>query len=315
MKLHTAFIATLALIVLAVLLPWTGSAYWMRLGTLATMYSVLAVSWTIVGGFTGYPSFATAAFFGLGAYTGGILVARGWPFLLAVLCAALLAFALALLLGAVLLRLKGHYFAIGSLAVVEVLRELANSSTELTGGGMGLNVPMNTGGGIVATASLFYWAMWGLLLISVLSAHWIERSKLGFGLACIRQNEAAADMIGVNATLYKSLAFGFSAVFVGAAGAVYAAWVNYIEPADVFDVLLTVKPIVMALLGGLGSVSGAVAGALVFLGLEETLWRNMLEMHSAALGVLVVLLLLFLPHGLKSLPGRFARADSRTAHD
>ncbi len=314
MKLNT-YSVMLALIGLAVLLPWTDSAYLMRLGTLATMYSVLAVSWTIVGGFTGYPSFATAAFFGFGAYTGGILVARGWPLPFAVLCAALLAFVLALLLGSVLLRLKGHYFAIGSLAVVEVLRELANSSTELTGGGMGLNVPMNASGGIAAAASMFYWAMWLLLLMCFLLARWIERSKLGFGLACIRQNEAAADMIGVNATLYKSLAFGFSAVFVGAAGAVYAAWVNYIEPADVFDVLLSVKPIVMALLGGLGSIGGAVAGALVFLGLEETLWRNMLEMHSAALGVLVVLLLLFLPHGLASLPRRFARSGSGATHD
>lgn len=314
MKLDT-FYVMLALIIFAVLLPWSDSAYLMRLGTLATMYSILAVSWTIVGGFTGYPSFATAAFFGLGAYTGGILVARGWSLPLAVACAALLAFGLALLLGSVLLRLKGHYFAIGSLAVVEVLRELTNSAVDLTGGGMGLNVPMKGGSGITATASIFYLAMWTLLLLCFLMARWIERSKLGMGLACIRQNEAAADMIGVNATFYKSLAFGFSAIFVGAAGAVYAAWVNYIEPADVFDVLLSVKPIVMALLGGLGSVSGAVAGALVFLGLEETLWRNMLEMHSAALGVLVVLLLLFLPHGLTSLSRRFARSGPGGAHD
>ena len=210
MKLGT-YSVTLALIACAVLLPFADSAYVMRLGTLAAMYAVLAVSWTIVGGFTGYPSFSTAAFFGLGAYAGGILVARGWSLPLAVACAALLAFALALALGSVLLRLKGHYFAIGSLAVVEVLRELANSSTDLTGGGMGLNVPMNAGD-VTATASLFYWSMWSLLLLCFLLARWIEKSKLGFGLACIRQNEAAADMIGVNATLYKSLAFGFSAV-------------------------------------------------------------------------------------------------------
>lgn len=311
MKLST-YSVTLVLIACAVLLPFAESAYVMRLGTLAAMYAVLAVSWTIVGGFTGYPSFSTAAFFGLGAYAGGILVARGWSLPLAVACAALLAFALALALGSVLLRLKGHYFAIGSLAVVEVLRELANSSTDLTGGGMGLNVPMNAGD-VTATASLFYWSMWSLLLLCFVLARWIEKSKLGFGLACIRQNEAAADMIGVNATLYKSLAFGFSAVFVGAAGAVYAAWVNYIEPADVFDILLSVKPIVMALLGGLGSIVGAVAGALVFLGLEEALWRNMLEMHSAALGVLVVLLLLFLPNGLMSLALRRKRAAAGDA--
>jgi branched-chain amino acid transport system permease protein len=261
----------------------------------------MAVSWTVVGGFAGYPSFATAAFFGLGAYAGGILVAKGMPFMLAASLAGFLAFMVALLMGTVLLRLKGHYFAVGSLAVVEVLRELANSSTELTGGGMGLNVPMAFSGEVMATASYFYWTMWALLGVTFVAAWLIERSKLGFGLACIRQNETAADMIGVNGTLYKSLAFALSAVFVAVAGAIYAAWMNYIEPPDVFDILYSVKPIVMALIGGLGSISGAVWGAVLFLGIEELLWRNLLNMHSAMLGVLIVLLLLFVPNGLVSI--------------
>ncbi len=300
MKLHGKHVALAAIGVL-VFLPFIESAYALRLGTIACMYAVMAVSWTVVGGFAGYPSFATAAFFGLGAYAGGILVARGMPFVMAASIAGFLAFMVAFLMGTVLLRLKGHYFAIGSLAVVEVLRELANSSTELTGGGMGLNVPMAFSGEVMATASYFYWAMWALLVVTFVAAWLIERSKLGFGLACIRQNETAADMIGVNGTLYKSLAFALSAVFVAVAGAIYAAWMNYIEPPDVFDILYSVKPIVMALIGGLGSISGAVWGAVLFLGIEELLWRNLLEMHSAVLGLLIVLLLLFLPNGLMSI--------------
>ena len=100
-----------------------------------------------------------------------------------------------------------------------------------------------------------------LLLATALMVIAVSMSKLGFGLACIRQNETAANMIGLNATLYKSIAFGLSACFVGAAGGLYAAWVHYIDPSDVFDILYSVKPIVMALMGGLGSPLGVVSGA------------------------------------------------------
>jgi branched-chain amino acid transport system permease protein len=313
MKLSEKHVA-LAAIGVAVFLPFMDSAYALRLGTIACMYAIMAVSWTVVGGFAGYPSFATAAFFGLGAYAGGILVARGMPLAAAVLIAGFLAFMVAFLMGTVLLRLKGHYFAIGSLAVVEVLRELANSSTALTGGGMGLNIPRAFSSGVLATASYFYWIMWTLLFVTFVSASLIERSKLGFGLACIRQNETAADMIGVNGMLYKSLAFALSAVFVAAAGAIYAAWMNYIEPPDVFDILYSVKPIVMALIGGLGSISGALWGAVLFLGIEELLWRNFLEMHSAMLGLLIVLLLLFVPNGLMSISRQWRARGSGVKH-
>ena len=200
-----------------------------------------------------------------------------------------------------LLRLRGHYFAIASLSLVEVLRELVNNATDLTGGGMGLNIPLASGSGILADATFFFFAMWGLLLLTALMVIAISASKLGFGLACIRQNETASNMVGLNSTLYKSLAFGFSACCVGAAGGIYAAWVHYIDPSDVFDILYSVKPIVMALIGGLGSPFGVVCGALLYLGLEETVWRNYIQIHSGVLGVLIVILLLFLPHGLMSL--------------
>ena len=102
-------------------------------------------------------------------------------------------------------------------------------------------------------------------------------------------------------TRYKTAAFMLSAIYVGMAGAVYASWVNYIEPPDVFDVLLSVKPLVMVLLGGLGTVFGPVIGAVLLLTFEELVWRNFLTIHAAALGVIIVLLVLFLPNGLLSL--------------
>jgi|GEM_PF-2716653 len=120
---------------LLLLLPVTGDTYVLRLGTIACMYAVLAASWNVMGGLAGYPSFATASFFGLGAYTGGLMMVNGWPLVLGMLAAGLLAFVFAFVLGVILLRLKGHYFAIASLATVEVLREVANSATGITGAG------------------------------------------------------------------------------------------------------------------------------------------------------------------------------------
>jgi branched-chain amino acid transport system permease protein len=294
-------LALLVLIGCVAALPLFGGAYALRIGTMACMYAILALSWNVVGGFAGYPSFATAAFFGFGAYMVGVLLNRGLPLSLSILIALVASFLFAALLGVVLLRLRGHYFAIASLSLAEVLREVTNNATDLTGGGMGLNIPLASGSGIMADATFFFFAMWGILLATALMVIAVSASKLGFGLNCIRQNETAANMIGLNATLYKAIAFGLSACFVNAAGGVYAAWVHYIDPSDVFDVLYSVKPIVMALMGGLGSPLGVVSGAFLYLGLEEVVWRNYIQIHSGVLGLLIVLLLLFLPGGVTSL--------------
>jgi branched-chain amino acid transport system permease protein len=296
-----ANLALLILVACLAALPLFGGAYALRLGTMACMYAVLALSWNVVGGFAGYPSFATAAFFGFGAYVTGVLLNAGVSLSVATLAALVGGFLLAGLLGVVLLRLRGHYFAIASLSLVGVLRELVNNATDLTGGGMGLNIPLASGSSILADATFFFFAMWGLLLATALMLIVVAGSKLGFGLTCIRQNETAANMIGLNATLYKSIAFGLSACFVAAAGGVYAAWVHYIDPSDVFDLLYSVKPIVMTLMGGLGSPLGALCGALLYLALEEVVWRNYIQIHSGVLGLLIVALLLLLPHGIVSL--------------
>ena len=297
-------IILLILIACIAALPLFGGPYALRLGTIACMYGVLALSWNVVGGFAGYPSFATAAFFGFGAYTAGVLIGKGIALLLSVAIAGAMSFVLASLLGAALLRLRGHYFVIAGLSLIEVFRELVNNATDLTGGGMGLNIPVSSTSGVMADATFFFYVMWALLLATAVMVLIVAASKLGFGLAAIRQNETAANMIGLNTTLYKSVAFGLSACFVGAAGGVYAAWVHYIDPSDVFDILYSVKPIVMALIGGLGAPLGVLIGALVYLGLEEVVWRNYIQIHSGVLGVLIVILLLFLPHGLLSIRDR-----------
>ena len=296
----SVLLATVLFAIIAAL-PLGADAYWLRLGTTVLMYGVLAMAWNFIGGMAGYPSFASAAFFGLGAYAGAVAQKLGAPMLLAWGFAGLVALLFAGLLGLALLRLRGHYFAIASLVVAEVLRELVNSATDLTGGGMGLNLPVPRDATIGGQAVFFFYAMLGLAGLTFAATLAVTHSKLGFGLRCIQQNESAADMLGVNTTFYKVAAFVLSGIFVGAAGAIYASWVHYIEPPDVFDVLYSIKAIVMVLLGGAGSVFGPLLGAAIFLSLEELVWRNYLQVHTGVLGLMIVLLVLFMPKGVFSL--------------
>jgi branched-chain amino acid transport system permease protein len=283
-------------VALAGCLPLAHDNYLLRVGTNLAMYVVLAQSWNFIG-MAGYPSFATAAFFGLGAYSSAILQSRGVPMLAGWSTGALTAALFAAVLGGAILHLRGHYFAIATLVIAEVLRETINSSPDVTGGGMGVNLPV-VRLSVDVQAMLFFYAMLGLALITVATAVRVQNSRLGFGLRCIEQSEDAANVLGVNAYAYKTYAFVLSAIFVGAAGAIYASWVRYIEPPDVFDVLLSIKPVVMVLLGGLGTLFGPVVGAFLIVAFEEIVWRHFLNAHQAVLGVIIVLLVLFLPGGL-----------------
>ena len=288
----------IAAALLLLVLPALADNYVLRVTTTMLMYSALALGWNFIGGFAGYPSFATAAFFGLGAYAGGVLQTRGLPMPVAWLLAGAVVALFAAVLGRAILHLRGHYFAIASLVVAEVLREITNSATDLTGGGMGLNLPV-LGMGVAGQTRLFYYAMFVVAAAALATAALVDRSRLGFGLRCIQQNEDAAIVLGVNVLRYKVAAFVLSAVFPGICGGIYASWVNYIDPIDAYDVLLSVKPIVMVLLGGVGTVLGAVYGAFLFLLLEELVWRNLLQFHAGLLGLIVVALVLFLPMGIR----------------
>ena len=295
-----SFIALAVVALLLALLPLVGNNYLLRLATITCMYAVLAQSWNFIGGLAGYPSFATAAFFGLGAYASAILQVRGVPAIAAWGCAGLVAMLFAAFIGGAILHLRGHYFAIASLVVAEMLREIVNTTPDFTGGGMGLNLPIMRIS-VGAQAQFFFFAMLGLAVLCTAVAILVQHSKLGFGLRCIQQNEDAANVLGVNTYAYKTAAFCLSAVFVGIAGAIYANWTNYIEPPDVFDILLAVKPLVMVLLGGIGTIFGPAIGALILIAFEEFVWRNFLTVHAAALGCIIVVLVLFLPNGLLSL--------------
>ena len=277
--------------------PFIASNYFVKVATFLAMYGALALSWNFIGGYTGYPSFSTAAFFGLGAYAGALTQNAGLWVGFAWLTGAVVVTVFAAVIGFAILRMRGHYFAIGSIALVEVLALVASIWADLTGGGEGLNVKIMPGGPDFI-GRVFLYTMLGIMLAAFLVTVVVDRSRLGFGLRCIQQNEDAADMVGVDVRRYKTAAFALSAVFCGAIGAAYASWVAYISPSDSFSILLTLKVPVMVLLGGPGTVFGPIVGSAAFVIMEETIWAKYLEYHQAVLGIVIVLLIFFLPGGL-----------------
>ena len=283
--------------------PFWATNYIVRLAVMIAMFTALTLSWNFIGGFAGYPSFSTAAFFGLGCYAGALAQRAGVPMVAAWLIATVVVSLFAAALGAIILKLKGHYFAIGSIGIVEVVRLVISSWGSLTGGGDGLNVPLLTGGPN-AVARIFLVVMLAIMIIAFLVTVYVDRSRLGFGLRCIQQNEDAADMVGVNNTLYKVIAYTLSALFCGAVGAAYASWTGYIDPTDSFSIILTIKVPVMCLLGGPGTAIGPVIGTAAFTLLEEVFWANFLDYNRAILGVVIVILIFFLPGGLLALSYR-----------
>jgi branched-chain amino acid transport system permease protein len=153
--------------------------------------------------------------------------------------------------------------------------------------------------------------MLSLMFLSLLITIWVSQSKTGFALRCIQQNEDAANVLGVNTTGYKILAFALSGCIAGTAGGIYGSWVSYIDPSDAFDILISVKPIIMTLLGGPGTILGPIVGAVVFLMFEELVWRNFMTIHKGLLGLIVVGLILFLPTGVLQIRRSKSRAWSQ----
>jgi branched-chain amino acid transport system permease protein len=290
-------LAAAILVAFVLVVPALANNYLLQVATTLGMSIILCLSWNIVGGTMGYPSFGTAAFFGIGAYVCGISANSGIPLVVSWCAAAVAGAIVAAFLGAVLLGLKGHYFAIGTIAVVVVARELAVNCESVTGGAVGLNLPFFTGTPREA-GLLYYTGMWGLAAISFCISFTVAHTRFGFGLRCIKQNEAAAKMVGVNVFAYKVWAFTLSALMASAAGGCYASMVSFIEPNDAFNIVTSIEIPVMVMLGGAGTLVGPLIGATTFAVLNEFVWINFISFHTAILGLLIVFIIYMLPNGI-----------------
>jgi branched-chain amino acid transport system permease protein len=245
-------------------LPLLADKLWFRIATIIAMFVVMASAWNIIGGLTGYAAFGNVAFFGIGAYTCGMLVARAhWPLFLALTVAPAAAAAFAALIGVPLLRLRGHYFAVASLgvsvAVGEVIQNLEMGSKPVFGGASGLFLPIFRSD---YRDLLFFYLMVAAGALTVGITWWVLRSRFGYGLIAIRENEEAASVMGVNTTAYKVAAFALSAALTGLAGGIFAQWNVFINQENVFPIEYNIQMILMALVGGAGTLFGPVAGAV-----------------------------------------------------
>ena len=287
-----------ALTILAAV-PWIASPTLIQFGISTLLLATLAQSWNIIGGYTGYASFGNSVFYGLGSYGTAIAMVQ-WhlPFSVGLALGAILAVAFAVLLGLPVLRLRGHYFAIATLALAEVMIAIF-SNLEIAGRNIGLVLPLLRGD------ALFYELALGLLALTTLAIAWIARSRFGFGLISIRENEEAAAVMGVNTTLYKVLAFALSGFFSALAGGIHAYWITFLDPASAFDIGLNVKMIMMSVFGGPGSILGPVVGAFVLSGISEILSTEISNLAGLFFGVVIVVAVVFMPRGLADLGRRY----------
>jgi branched-chain amino acid transport system permease protein len=272
-----------------------------RTVTTVFMFVTLAVAWNLIGGYTGYACFGQVGFFGLGAYTTVVLVVHGGlSFWVALPVSAVVAAVFAALIGLPLLRLKGHYFAVATLGVAEGLRELVTNVPRWTGGGAGITIP-STGDG-APTLWLgndgFYLLFLSLAVVSAVVVALISRSRTGYALRAINQDEDAAAAMGVNTTWAKTVAFGVSAALTGAAGAAYAFQQVTIYPERLFDLNITVLMVVMVVIGGAGTISGPILGAAAIAIVSEYLRQHFTEVHTLTLGALIIVAVILLPQGV-----------------
>jgi branched-chain amino acid transport system permease protein len=328
---RAAAVAAPVVLLLAILPRFYDSPYALHLMILLFLSVAMGESWNIVGGYAGQYSVGHAAYFGLGAYTSLMLlqfkgVAPWYGAWVAVPAAA----ALALLIGSICFRLRGPYFVLASIAVAEILRLLALNWKDVTNGAEGILMsdlpPLKLGNTVItdfATKVPSYYFGLSLALATVAANHLVQHSKLGYCLQAIREDQDAAHSLGIPLAVYKNVALVLSAVFTALSGSLYGLYVGFIDPATVLGIDLSVQIVLTCIIGGIGTVLGPVVGSLVLVPLSEALRSNLImegllklgvveetsrvgaflkdnlaHAHVLIYGVLVVVVILYMPDGV-----------------
>jgi branched-chain amino acid transport system permease protein len=262
----------------------------------------LASSLNILLGYTGYVSFGHIVFYGFGGYLGIYVVnEQNWPIWAGILVGGLSSAVLAYLLGSAILRLRGAYFALATIGVNEAMRALFNN-LDLFGGptGMVLNFSVyRLSGGAAKALSLSFYIMAGLAIAAVIISHMVRRSKFGLGLQAIRENEGAAEVMGVVTPRVKTWAYVLSAIIPGMVGVMFFYKNGTIEPPVAFPLHASIEQLVMVMLGGQGTVLGPILGAIAYQGMRGYLVVSdfFKDIQLSVAGVLLLLIVLFIPAG------------------
>ncbi|WP_455828520.1 branched-chain amino acid ABC transporter ATP-binding protein/permease [Pseudomonas capeferrum] len=313
--LHPRIYLSLAALSLLLIIPFSaGSNFVFHLFILICSYAALASAWNIVGGFAGQLSLGHAVFYGTGAYVSTLLLLHlGMSPWLGMLVGAVVSTVLAVVISWPCFRLRGPFFALATIAVLEVVRLLVINQHDLTGGAAGLAVPLKLG-----AEWMLFRARWpylliafGFLAITLLVSWKIKHSRLGYYLIAVREREDAAQAVGVNAVKVKLIAVALSAALTSLIGSFHAMYLTFIEPGAMFSLELSIQIAMFALIGGLGTLSGPLIGTLIVLPLAE-LARGWLGdagsgVHGLVYGLVLVAFVLTIPQGLV---GRFGQRVS-----
>jgi branched-chain amino acid transport system permease protein len=290
---------------LVLLFPWIASpifdsyAYVMQLGMLILMWIAMSSSWNILGGFAGYISLGHGVFYAIGGYTAGLALAH-WgisPFLFLPV-AGIAAMAVGFLAGLITLRTRGPAFIVATIAML-FLFLLWFDNWEFIGASSGLDLPLFQFN-IQFLKVPFYYAMAVSAIGAVYLSYRVAHSKFGLGLRAISQDETKAEVAGINTRWYKVWAFALSAFFIGTAGAVYGYSLTHLRPLTFFAIAVAARMVLMAIIGGRGTVAGPVIGAILILGVNEVAVRQLGQsaLNIVFTGLILLAALLFFPEGI-----------------
>jgi branched-chain amino acid transport system permease protein len=291
----------LPLIVLALLaiLPLIGlSTYMLHMIVLVIMWSAVGMAWNLLAGFCGQVSFGHAAYFGVGAYTSGILyyqfkLSPWWGVPLSIVVVIIFSF----LLGFIVLRLRGPFFALATLAMGEVMRVSAENMNWLTGGNLGILIQERTW----VNKTYYYYIILAIAAATFLVVRFLIESKLGYYFVAIREDQDAAESLGIDTTWYKTIALCISGALTGIAGAFYTNYMGYIDPNVVFALHdVSIVTIMIVMVGGVATFWGPFVGAIIMVFLAE-LVRSIPGLgvaHQTFFGVLLIVIIIFLPNGI-----------------
>lgn len=299
------------ILALIALVPLVGDQSALSLWTFIAMYIVLAQGWNFIGGFTGYAAFGNVAFFGIGAYTVALMLESNQSYWLGLVLGVVIAVVFAFLLGLPVLRLRGHYFAIATLGIAEALGQFVQSkNVGATAGEISLPPPALN---YHITGDLFFYGFLAVALVTMFGTAWLSRSRMGYALVAIRENEFAAEALGIPTYWYKIGAFVLSAVPTALAGGLFAYWQLSFDPTGeggAFDVNISVAMVLMTFLGGTGTILGPILGAIIIEYLDQYTLFAYPGIHAPLLGGLIILVTIFLPQGLVRLVRELLRSPA-----
>ncbi len=287
------------IVILLALLPLVGvSSYLMHIFILVIIYSMIGMAWNLLGGYCGQVSFGHAAFFGVGAYTAGLLYSKlgfsaWWGLPLSIFVVT----AFSLVIGFICLRLRGPYFALATLAMGEVLRVTAENLVSFTGGDVGIMIRQRTWVG----KTWFYYIILALAIGAFLLVKKVIESKLGYYFVSIREDQDAAESLGIDTTFYKTIALCLSGAVTGLAGAFYTNYMGYIDPKVVFNLHdISIVTIMVVMVGGVATYWGPTIGAIIMVFLAELIRSNpgLGAAHQTLFGILLIFIIIFLPNGI-----------------